>query len=76
MKQPLYAIRDMLVEFHAPIAGVNDQQMIRDFQVFCNNKAELERNDLQLYKIGEFDTVTGHISSCEPEFMRGGMENG
>ena len=76
MKQPLYAIRDMLVEFLAPITGVNDDQMIRDFLVFCSKKADLERNDLQLYKVGEFDTVTGHITSCEPEFIRGGMENG
>lgn len=76
MKQPIYAIRDMLIEFHAPIVGVNDQQMERDFQVYCMNKAELERNDLQLYKVGEFDTVTGHITSMEPEFLRGGMDNG
>lgn len=75
MKQPLYAIRDMLIEFHAPIAGVNDEQMIRDFKVFCSKKAELEKNDLQLYKVGEFDTVTGHINTFEPEFIIGGMDN-
>lgn len=74
MIQPIYAIRDMLVEFHAPIVGVNDQQMIRDFQVFCSNKAELEKNDLQLYKIGEYNTETGHIQPCEPEYIKGGFE--
>lgn len=72
----MYVIRDMLVEFHAPIVGVNDQQMIRDFQVYCQNKAELERNDLQLFKIGEFDTKTGMLIPCEPEFMKGGNDNG
>lgn len=74
MIQPIYAIRDMLVEFHAPIVGINDEQMIRDFQVFCMNKSEIERNDLQLYKIGEFNTITGHISTKEPEFLKGGNE--
>lgn len=76
MKQPIYSIRDMLVEFHAPIVGINDEQMKRDFKVFCDKKAEIEKADLQLYKIGEFDTVTGHITSCEPEFIMGGFENG
>lgn len=66
----------MLVEFHAPIVGVNNDQMIRDFMVYCQNKAELERNDLQLYKIGEYDTITGHIQPCEPEYIKGGFENG
>ena len=64
----------MLVEFHAPVIGVNDDQMIRDFKVYCSNKAEIERNDLQLYKIGEFDTTTGHITSSEPEYICGGFE--
>lgn len=74
MTQPIYSIRDMLVEFHAPIVGINDEQMIRDFKVFCNNKAELEKADLQLFKIGEFDTKTGYIIPCEPEFITGGNE--
>lgn len=76
MKQPIYAIRDMVVEFHAPIVGVNDEQMKRDFRVYCNNKAELEKADLQLYKIGTFDTVTGKIEGIEPQFMIGDMNNG
>ena len=66
----------MLIEFHAPIVGVNDDQMKRDFLVYCSQKAELEQKDLQLYKVGEFDTVTGHINSCEPEYICGGFENG
>lgn len=74
MKQPIYAIRDMLVEFHAPMVGVNDEQMIRDFKVFCSKKAELERPDLQLYKIGEYDTVTGKITPIEPDFITGGID--
>lgn len=74
MNQPIYAIRDMLVEFHAPIIGVNDDQMKRDFKVFCNNKAELERADMQLFKIGSFDTTTGKIEPIEPQFIMGGHE--
>ena len=74
MIQPIYAIRDMVVEFHAPIVGVNDEQMKRDFMVYCQSKAELERKDLQLYKIGEFDTITGKITPKEPEFILGGFE--
>ena len=64
----------MLIEFHAPIVGVNDEQMTRDFKVFCASKAELEQKDLQLYKVGEFDTVTGHIQAMEPEYIAGGFE--
>lgn len=74
MVQPIYAIRDMLIEFHAPIVGVNDEQMKRDFKVYCQNKTDIEKNDLQLYKIGEFDTTTGHIQPIEPEYMLGGFE--
>ena len=74
MIQPVYSIRDMLVEFHAPIVGVNNEQMIRDFKIFCEKKAELERADLQLFKIGEFDTKTGIIVPCEPEYIMGGIE--
>lgn len=74
MTQPVYAIRDMLVEFHAPIVGVNDEQMIRDFLVFCDKKAEIEKKDLQLYKIGEYDTKTGMLIPCEPEYIKGGFE--
>lgn len=74
MIQPIYVIRDMLVEFHAPICGINDDQMKRDFKVYCQNKTEIERADLQLYKVGEFDTVTGHIQPCEPEYLMGGHE--
>lgn len=75
MLQPIYAIRDMLVEFHAPMVGVNDEQMKRDFRVFCTNKAEIEKKDLQLYKIGTFDTETGKITPCEPDFITGGWDN-
>lgn len=74
MIQPIYAIRDMIVEFHSPMLGVNDDQMKRDFKVYCQNKAELERADLQLYKIGSFDTITGRIEPIEPEYMMGGHE--
>lgn len=74
MVQPIYAIRDMVVEFHAPMIGVNDEQMKRDFKVYCSNKAEIEQKDLQLYKIGSFDTVTGKITGTEPEYMCGGFE--
>lgn len=72
--QPVYAIRDMLVEFHAPMVGVNDEQMIRDFKVFCSKKAELEKNDLQLYKIGDYDTKTGMMIPISPEYICGGNE--
>lgn len=74
MKQPIYAIRDMLVEFHAPIVGVNDEQMIRDFLVYCKTKTDIEKKDLQLYKIGEYDTTTGEIKPFEPEYIKGGFE--
>lgn len=74
MIQPIYAIRDMLIEFHAPVVGINDEQIERDFKVYCSKKAEIEQKDLQLYKIGEFDTVTGKITPIEPLYICGGFE--
>ena len=74
MKQPIFAIRDMLIEFHAPMVGVNDEQMIRDFRIFCSKKADLEKADLQLFKIGTFDTTTGNIEPMEPKYICGGIE--
>lgn len=64
----------MLIEFHAPIVGVNDEQMKRDFKVYCTSKTDIEQKDLQLYKIGEYDTITGKITPIEPNYIAGGFE--
>lgn len=77
MQSTLYAIQDILVGFHAPMTNANDEAMIRDFQVWQNQKDEIQARDLRLWKIGTYDDQTGLITPMtQPELLRGGLENG
>ena len=70
----VYAIQDVLVGFHAPMVGVNDAQMKRDYKGYATTQKNSE--DLRLFKIGEFNDATGKIEGLNPiECIEGGVIN-
>lgn len=71
----LYAIKDDLGEFKFYSPFVNDAIAIRSFKIACNADPDLPVADVSLYKIGNFDTVTGNICEVKLDFlMRGEKE--
>ena len=70
MKYPVYAIRDAKVGFMTPTVDVNDASAARNFEHAVMNSASLMNShpgDYALYKIGEFDSDSGELTSQLPE---------
>lgn len=79
MKKTLYAIKDDLSEFAAPIAIIarsDDEVGKRYFRKMCQTTDIMIGNEDQfsLYKVGEFDTETGNITNYDPEFIERGVK--
>lgn len=78
MKYNLYAVKDTVTgEFGAPYLGKNDNEAIRGFaygvNAPSNNLIHTHPEDMQLFKMGEFDIQTGEITS-KVEFLKNGAE--
>lgn len=72
MKYGVYAIKDSLSGvFGAPFIDVNDDCAKRTFAVKMQDSAI--RQDLQLFKLGEFAMESGVITSFV-EFLANGVE--
>lgn len=73
----VYAVRDKLSGFTAPTVEHNDSIALRNFRFACDNDDLLYYSnplDYELYKIGEYDTKTGHISAFDlPVYIANGM---
>lgn len=69
----LYSIKDTCAgSFNEILIFQNDELAIRYFKNLC---AESKiKNDLQLYKLGTYDNITGVITN-NVEFLKGGAEN-
>lgn len=68
MKYPIYSYRDNKVGFGNPICDMNDQSAIRGFSYAVNQNNGLMNfspKDFDLFKLGEFDSSTGVISSLK-----------
>lgn len=71
----LYTIKDTCAGYAGKVLTYpNDNLAIRDFIQICNG-VQFAPSDLQLYKIGQFDSVTLKITPCEPEFIKAGDKN-
>lgn len=70
----IYTMRDRKSGIYGnPFISYNDKCAVRDFDAFCNlphNKYLAE--DMELYKLGTFDSTTGEIVAYKPEFIKGG----
>lgn len=68
MIRTIYAVKDDLQGFLAPVADVNDQIAVRNFLYMVRNSKEMMSNasDFSFYRIGAFDTDTGLLDPAEP----------
>lgn len=79
MKRYIYALKDDLSEFKEVICDDSDACAIRGFKSivlkmlahgdYKPTSSSLYVDDLSLYRLGEFDTVTGLISGSSPEVL-------
>lgn len=68
MKFGIYCVRDVKSGFQTPTAQVNDAVAVRGFaSAVINSDSVLftHASDFALYKVGEFDADTGHITSLD-----------
>lgn len=63
----MYSLKDTVIgEFVFPVAAHNDQDAIRLARLSCrpeNKDLYSKARDMQLFKIGSFDSVTGKVNS-------------
>ena len=76
MKYGLYCIRDDKVGFLAPAVDYNDASAMRNFREVINDgDFAKHRHDLSLYRVGEFDTLSGIVCPLDaPAFLFSGCD--
>ena len=66
MKLGIYCLKDTLTEFMQPYYQANEHVAIRNFKITMNHPdsdvAKIAEN-IELYQLGWFDTVTGEVTS-------------
>lgn len=70
MLKGIYAIKDELTEFFNPIICANDDDALRTFSTIVNDKNStigLSPKDYSIWKIGEYNSMTGEIYNNYPE---------
>lgn len=68
----LYAIKDEKIGFLQVMQDNNDNTALRNFQFAMTRKDTMYngfKKDFKLYKIGEFNTVSGVIHAFEPHLL-------
>lgn len=73
-KVNMYSMYDRLSGMYGnPYVSYNDASAKRDFVAFCKlPQNQYLSGDMELYKLGEFDSDTGEAVTYKPEFiMRG-----
>lgn len=76
MKYGLYCIRDDKVGFLAPAIDYNDASAMRNFREVINDgDFAKHRHDLSFYRVGEFDTLSGNLSTIDaPVYLCSGSD--
>lgn len=72
MKYPVFAIRDAVIGYLTPTVEQSDAAAIRNFAHAAMAPDSLMRshaNDFSLYRIGSYDTESGALFACAPEFL-------
>lgn len=77
MIRGLYAVKDTKTSFWPPHVAPNDMAATREFANMVNSSRNefMEQNyaDCELWKLGEYDDVTGQITSA-PQFVCSGCD--
>lgn len=71
----VYAMKDARLGWLQPTFEPNDEVAFRNFEHAVQTSGTImtsHKTDFSLYKIGTFDTESGLINSCIPEFIVGG----
>lgn len=74
MKYGLYCIKDTLVGFMTPFIQPNDATAIREFSNIVNNSntsVSVNFANMELYRIGSFDSNNGDIESKVEYLIKG-----
>lgn len=78
MKMPIYALRDKLsTEFLFPAPDSNEYTAKRSFARAISagdGLLSFKPSDFDLYKVGTYDSTTGQVESCIPEFVCNGQD--
>lgn len=69
----VYAVKDILVGFNAPFVMVNDEIAKRTFKNTVDQKPE--KNDLQLWRLSQWNDITGEFLNNQPEMLAFGKED-
>lgn len=72
MKVGIYSVRDSVAEnFGSVTIDTNDMTAKRNFGFAINNTDQMtySADDLELYKVGEFDMHTGIVTNISPIVM-------
>lgn len=75
MTYPIYCLRDLKVGFLQPFCEVNDGAAVRNFSHLCstpNSVHQFAPADFALFRVGEFDTDTGVVTSCDKVLLMEG----
>lgn len=68
----IYSVKDSKVGFGSPFFDSSDDSAIRGFNYAFDSNTGIIRyspGDFQLFKLGVFDSVSGHIEPCIPVFI-------
>lgn len=67
----IYSIFDRVAGVYSePFYEKSDALAVRRFQ-FCLSQSSMIKADCDLFRIGVYDEVSGHIDACpKPEFIR------
>lgn len=63
MIYPIYSIRDRAIGFNSPTIMVNEMVALRSFKQMLQK--DPNSDDLELYKIGEFNDETGELKALK-----------
>lgn len=78
MIENVYAVRDIKNHFHPPVISDNNDTAKRDFLYSVTSNENIISkfpSDFELFKIANYDNVTGIIESISPiEFICSAME--
>lgn len=69
----VYAVKDILVGFNAPFVLVNDDIAKRAFKNSVGQKPE--KDDLQLWRLSQWNDITGEFLNNQPEMLAFGKED-
>lgn len=77
MKYPMFCMRDEKVGFGQPMIHMSESIARRDFAYKMTRPDSLmdfAPKEFSLYRVGEFDTESGKIEPCIPEFVCNGVD--